>query len=48
MAFALYPTLACERAFQMALASGQEIQEVLGGGGEAVTCYLLPDSCSHS
>lgn len=48
VAFALCPTLACERAFQMALASGQEMQEVLGEEGGAVTCHLLPGSCSHS
>jgi hypothetical protein len=47
VAFALCPTLACERASQMALASSQEMQEVPGGGGVAVTCYLLPGSCSH-
>lgn len=48
LVFALCPTLACERASQMALASGQEKQEMPGGGGVAVTCYLLPGSCSLS
>lgn len=50
MAFALCPTLACERASQMALASGQETQKCLEGEGQQrpATSCLVPAASAEA